>query len=786
MRVIRVGKRKRIYIFLLFAVAVSATGIMQLSIAKADPIITAQSWTGLPLPSSTIITHKDNGLTTFRDNGCNTTNDSDSTLNIVSRYSGDSSDYTVVNNSSGWKVFVCPHLRAVGADGTVYFVQSNTTNNSKRIVAKYKDNIKWITSIPNGACNYYPQLFDMNVGYDGNLYVNIRHESCGSPTQLKLTSFSAHDGAIRFATTLPNSQSALNVGLASREIMPYDNGIAVVNNGVNVYYYTYSGVNESSKTFSPSVPSGSTTTLSGINESGRAYLAVNTPTARKIFYKDTNNATIQELFPSVGGDYVTDLYPAPNNKLAFRWYKNYERGVGYFDTNNSELFSTSLHYDGNYSMASNPQPWVIVGSDGKLITIRTMAYGTQRNVYVDSLSTTGAKTRLLDSDAEFGTSTTDKFATSNFSPHSVGNGVINMLLCHTTGSSSNSLCPSYENPQIVTIPTSASYDYPRSALFSALNADNDGDGLTVSEEASQGTLDTTTDFDQDGLTDHLESVKLPNRDALFCNSSTFYCEYPNPIQKDIYIEADWMVKSGANGYSAKPTTVQLNAVKSAFNNKGILVHFDTGELGGGNEVPYNDDILFASTSGIADFYDYKVGGDGVTRQFNNDRYDTYHYMLFGNTFDSATTYTGASYPGDDDTFISYGIIEANFNGPAFDTAVSAVIMHELGHALCLTNSSSYANQSASCIFSGIDTNAGPGYPSVENYDYSHTLVDFSTGQAGSSDHDDWSALQLRDFTLLDKGDPNPTPNSFNAKHTKKVKSKPIVGKPVKVIKDKPR
>lgn len=105
------------------------------ALANASPSITAQPWTGVPL-SAVVYAHGDNSTTTFRDNGgCGTDNDSDSTLNIVTRTSNGLTDYPTQNKVAGWKITSCIRQRVVGKDGTTYFVQNNSTGES-RLLAK--------------------------------------------------------------------------------------------------------------------------------------------------------------------------------------------------------------------------------------------------------------------------------------------------------------------------------------------------------------------------------------------------------------------------------------------------------------------------------------------------------------------------------------------------------------------------------------------------------------------------------------------------------------------------
>jgi streptogramin lyase len=307
--------------------------------------------------------------------------------------------------------------------------------------------------------------------------------------------------------------------------------------------------------------------------------------------------------------------------------------------------------------------------------------------------------------------------------------------------------------------------------------DQDNDSLNLANELAQGTIDTDSDMDNDGLSDYVESVQLTGRDAIFCNPATNYCEYPDPLRKDIYVEADWMYRNGGTSlpsYSTQPGATIINPVKNAFAAKGIDLHVDTGQLGGGNEVDFMAYLPFAPTEGAVDLYDYQNGTDGMTQNFASNRRDVWHYMLVGYNYLENPDSSGLSFVGGDDLFISYGLFKETANPPyaSFETAMAGTIIHELGHSLCLKPGVvAYPQQSNQCLFDGIDSSsASTDYVSSMNYLYQLELVDYSDGQNGANDHDDWSALGLDDFVHRDAlGDLSPGITIEEARKAKKLR-----------------
>lgn len=302
-------------------------------------------------------------------------------------------------------------------------------------------------------------------------------------------------------------------------------------------------------------------------------------------------------------------------------------------------------------------------------------------------------------------------------------------------------------------------DYEGDVVASG-SMDEDEDGLSFAQESAQGTLDSGKDTDGDGLSDYTESQWYPNRQSIFCDTS---CAYPNPLQKDLYIEIDWMKDSSR---VMKPSATQLAKVEEAFTDQDIVVHFDAGQYGGGNELPtYTQDLSFYRTDTATDFYDYKYGNSSITANFDTDRYKIWHYVITGYRYTQNLDSSGASYVGDDDTFISLGKLEDD-QGSSADNAIAGTLLHELGHSVCLSDTQQYPTQPTGCVYAGIDTEDDPvysSYHSVMNYDYQFSsLVDLSNGTGTPEDHDDWGAVAegMGDFVNSDAEGENPDNQNF--------------------------
>lgn len=453
---------------------------------------------------------------------------------------------------------------------------------------------------------------------------------------------------------------------------------------------------------------------------------------------DSNNTKTEYTVPSNVG--VLDIKKGPDGNM---WFTDPSGKIG--KVTNSGVITTYQ------TPVAQDQPWQIISAaDGYLWT------------------TVWGKNKIL------------RISTSGSISEFTIPAPLNENISITSASDNNIWLTQSSNNQIAKLGTGTS----------APPVDIDQDGLTSDKEQLQGTSDTEKDTDQDGLNDLVESNFFSGRSSVFCNTTGQTCEYPNPIKKDIYIEVDWMDKPGwFIGYSMKPNSTQVNAIKTAFQNKNILAHIDTGQLGGGNLVTYNASIKFEPQSGTVDFYDYKLGGDGIAAQFKANRNKIYHYTIMGYKYTEAPQSSGASYPGDDDFFISYGLVKDTFQYASLNTAIAGTFIHELGHNLCLTelnnNNPKYNGQPAACRYQGIDSQGGTQYNSSMNYGKQLSLVDYSTGSNGTpNDHDDWSAIRLGDFALSNSGDATHGLNSNNLRLKSNEASSFIVGPTMSQLKNR--
>ena len=185
------------------------------------------------------------------------------------------------------------------------------------------------------------------------------------------------------------------------------------------------------------------------------------------------------------------------------------------------------------------------------------------------------------------------------------------------------------------------------------SADTDGDGLLDEWEVNG--------YDHDG--DSIIDVDLPAMGA-------------NPLRKDIFVEIDWMK---ATDHNHKPDAKGITKVINAFANApvsnpdgstGIILHVDTGNLGGGNSLNHDIDLNPVWT----EFDVIKAAN------FAPERGPIFHYAVFAHQYSAGCSSGLARGIPASDFIVSLGCW-TNQVGTMLEQA--GTLMHELGHNLGL-------------------------------------------------------------------------------------------------------
>jgi len=215
----------------------------------------------------------------------------------------------------------------------------------------------------------------------------------------------------------------------------------------------------------------------------------------------------------------------------------------------------------------------------------------------------------------------------------------------------------------------------------------------------------------------------------------------DPFRKDIFVELDQM-EAGPNGEPASILTDGAkDLLRDAFDKQNIVLHIDDGCMGGGEWIPFVDELNISELQQT--YRDYFLHGDENNWRMGVFRYGLVIYWgrLAGFVFGTNDSYGGAYQISSKRVDDKLGVPTAKRKAVAY----ASVYMHELGHTLQINIPGGHDEKSKA-----------PwqplwwkwrAYKSCMNYGYTYFLVDYSDGSRGRYDHDDWSNLDLPAFQI---------------------------------------
>ncbi|MBN1860370.1 MAG: hypothetical protein JW840_02790 [Candidatus Thermoplasmatota archaeon] len=220
----------------------------------------------------------------------------------------------------------------------------------------------------------------------------------------------------------------------------------------------------------------------------------------------------------------------------------------------------------------------------------------------------------------------------------------------------------------------------------------------------------------------------------------------DPFRKDIFLEIDYMQES--NGDVKYVSTAALELVKNPYHRRNIVFHFDTGQLDGGDIVPYDEKITFEKIRSLWNTY-------FLHNDTNNWRRGVFHYVLFvPDQKPGAYAFSGdvppywGYIPGTNGFTIATSVIEKKAKIPLLtaDHITASLIVHEMGHNLGIRFGRSFGcdNKLTSRPWR-IGWYIWRNYRSIMNYRYTYTILDYSDGSHGKKDYDDWENIDLGYF-----------------------------------------
>jgi len=259
--------------------------------------------------------------------------------------------------------------------------------------------------------------------------------------------------------------------------------------------------------------------------------------------------------------------------------------------------------------------------------------------------------------------------------------------------------------------------------------DTDDDGVPDWWEEKHG-------YDPQRWDDH-EALD-PDHDGL-SNVEECYTDHwgSNPFYKDIFLEFDWM-ESKTPGASNKPSSALLTEVQTIFKEYDINLHVDTGNLDGGEQIPYATHFSYADLRDL--YWDYFLHND-----LNNPRKGIFHYSIVCD-YGPGPGFAFVGWDHLDSFDISASWLQENQPRYERDRLIIGGSVHELGHTLGLfvDDHGGNDNMGATKLFS-VQWWKYRNYKSCMNYLYTYRTLSYSDGSHGRGDFDDWDTLDFLFF-----------------------------------------
>jgi parallel beta-helix repeat protein len=275
--------------------------------------------------------------------------------------------------------------------------------------------------------------------------------------------------------------------------------------------------------------------------------------------------------------------------------------------------------------------------------------------------------------------------------------------------------PTYSNP------------WPEHITFADLDTDNDGapDWWEVKWGYSPDVWDDHQHLDPDN--DSLNNIEE-------CYMDQFGS---NPFAKDLFLEFDW-TKSLQWNSTNKPPVEEITQMIDAFAQQNISFHIDTGELGGGEELPPQSSVSYAEIIDI--YWDSFLHND-----LNNPRQNIFHYGIICD-YSQSGGFAVMGWNHLNAFIISAQLLAESYPRYTKGWLATAASMHEVGHTCGLIATTYKGIDNRNTVYPYYKEFWGYlSYKSMLNYHYTYSFLDFSDGSHGRGDFNDWGNLDFSFF-----------------------------------------
>jgi len=275
--------------------------------------------------------------------------------------------------------------------------------------------------------------------------------------------------------------------------------------------------------------------------------------------------------------------------------------------------------------------------------------------------------------------------------------------------------PTYSNP------------WPEQITFTDLDTDNDG---------APDWWEVKWDYSPDVWDDHQHLD--PDNDSLNNIEECYMDQFgSNPFAKDLFLEFDW-TKSLQGNSTNKPPVEEITQMIDAFAQQNISLHVDTGELGGGEELPPQSSVSYAE---IIDIY----WDSFLYYDLNNPRQNIFHYGIICD-YSQSGGFAVMGWNHLNAFIISAQLLAESYPRYTQGWLATAASMHEVGHTCGLIATTYKGIDNRNTVYPYYKEFWGYlSYKSMLNYHYTYSFLDFSDGSHGRGDFNDWGNLDFSFF-----------------------------------------
>ena len=243
-----------------------------------------------------------------------------------------------------------------------------------------------------------------------------------------------------------------------------------------------------------------------------------------------------------------------------------------------------------------------------------------------------------------------------------------------------------------------------------------------------------------------------------CDSIDTYEEYlvrdygSDPFRADIFMEMDFM-ETGPDGEYNIVEDEAFEILKVPFHRRNYVYHVDNGQKYGGDLIPYDENSDQEEVIDIYENYFIKDELNSWKRGIFHYAISVNHLKLGGYAFRGDITPHMGYTPGTNSFVISTDntnyFIDAYRGFKTKNYIDASSIMHEMGHNFGLRWGDPFG---VDCIRALKPWRLSfwiiLPYRSIMNYQFTYNIFDYSDGDKGRRDNDDWEQIDLSYFEKI--------------------------------------